>query len=184
MRQINILSGAALAAILALAAPAAADVYVRVPFVRVHVGGGVHVRAPFVNLYVPSTPRVYVMPQAQPAPAFEAPAPEALPEPKKTPRTQPKPVDVNPDDAPPAPAEPQPVLTLEQFAKSFQPKAGNYEVTLLNPVTRAATTVRFTLPEGAPRRVNSSRNEIEFEYGARRYVRIRFDRDGAEISSR
>src|SRR5687767_8604651 len=102
MRHINFLSGASLIAVLATAAPAAAQVYIRAPFVRVQVGGpGVHVRAPFVNLYVPSTPRVHVMPhaempQADPAPTFEAPAPEAvpteaIPEPKKTPRPQPKP---------------------------------------------------------------------------------------------
>jgi hypothetical protein len=76
------------------------------------------------------------------------------------------------------------VLTIEQFAKSFQPKEGNYEVTLVNPVTNQPTTVRFTLPEGAPRRVNVSRNEIEFSYGLRRFVRIQFDRDGAEVVTR
>jgi hypothetical protein len=169
-----------------------AQVTIRAPFVRVQVGGpGVHVRAPFVNLFVPSTPdvhvtpRVHLMPPADPAPTFEAPAPEPVPERlKRAPQVQPKPADVPPEDAPPAPAQPEQVLTLEQFAKAFQPKAGNYEVTLLNPVTRGATTVRFTLPEGTPRRVNLSRNEIEFDYGARRYVRIRFDRDGAEVSSR
>jgi len=192
MRRIQVITGASMIALLALTAPAAAQVYIRAPFVRVQVGGpGVHVRAPFVNLFVPSTPDVHVMPPVQlmppadPAPAFEAPAPEPVPERlQKAPLLQPKPAEAHPDDAPPAPAQPEQVLTLEQFAKAFQAKAGNYEVTLLNPVTRAATTVRFTLPEGTPRRVNLSRSEIEFDYGARRYVRIRFDRDGAEVSSR
>ena len=98
------------------------------------------------------------MPPAQPAPQFQAPVPEVVPETlKKPPRVQPKPPpDVNPDDAPPVPAQPERVMTLEQFAKAFQPKAGNYEVTLLNPVTRGATTVRFTLPEGTPRRGSGS----------------------------
>ncbi len=187
MRHFILSSGATLATALALAGPAAADVYIRAPFVRVQVGDGVHVRAPFVNVFVPSGPRVYfVAPPAPPGPVFEAPPPEAVPDPtKKSPRVKPMPPpQVDPDDAAPVPAQPEQVLTPEQFAKAFQPKAGNYEVTLLNPVTRGPTTVRFTLPQGAPRRVDVSRTQIEFDYGPRRYVRIRFDRDGAEIISR
>ena len=80
--------------------------------------------------------------------------------------------------------QPEASPSLEEFAKGFQPKAGSYEVTLLNPVTRQPTLVRFTLPEGTPRRVNTSRSGIEFDYGPRRYVRIQFDRDGAEIVTR
>ncbi len=36
------------------ASTAQAQVFVRAPFVRVQVGGGVYVRAPFVNLYIPA----------------------------------------------------------------------------------------------------------------------------------
>ena len=181
-----------LAATLAFAATASAQVTVRVPFVRVHVGDGVHVRAPFVNIFVPSGPRVIVMPGAEQPPAFVPPQPEAIAEPaKKTPAVKPVPkaepapkAEPKNDDAPPAPLGLLKVLTPDQFVGSFQPKAGNYEVTLLNPVSNQATTVRFSLPEGSPRRVRVSGNQIEFDYGPRQYVRIRFDRDGAEITSR
>ena len=185
MKRVMMSSVASLAATMALAGPAFAQVTVRVPFVRVQVGDGVHVRAPFVNLFVPSGPRVYVMPGAEPPPAF-VPPPEALPfAPKKTLPAKPAPAaEIKPDDAPPAPAGLERVLTMEQFTKGFQAKAGNYEVTMLNPVSNQATTVRFTLPEGTPRRVRVSGNQIEFDYGPRQYVRIRFDRDGAEVISR
>jgi hypothetical protein len=178
-------------ATMAFASTAWADVYIRVPFVRVQVGGsGTHVRAPFVNIFSPRSERVVVMPEADAPPAFTPPAPEALPQPSKkapitdpaskpTPAPQPK-----TDQAEPAPAGLQQVLTLDQFVDGFQPKAGNYEVTFLNPVSRKATTVQFSLPEGTPRRVHASSNQIEFDYGARKYVRIRFDRDGAEVTSR
>ena len=188
MKRISLLSTAALTALLVTASSAWADVYVRVPFVRVHVGDGVYVRAPFVNLFVPSGPRVYVAPGVAAPPAQLSPPAEALPTPpKKVSPGQPLPPPKNnPDDAPPAPAPGglERVLTMEQFTKGFLPKAGNYEVTLLNPVSKQATTVRFTLPEGTPRRVRVSGNQIEFDYGPRQYVRIRFDRDGAEVISR
>ena len=206
----SICSLAALAATLALAAPAWADVVIRVPFVRVQVGDGVYVRAPFVNLFVPSGPRVIMVPQAeQPPPPRQLPQqPEIIPEPlNKTPSVQPPPqpkpkkVETAPQprtkkDEPPPPPKPKDdeagpaplglpqVLTPDQFVKNFQPKAGNYEVTILNPVSNQATTVRFTLPEGRPRRVRVSGNQIEFDYGPRQYVRIRFDNDGAEVLSR
>ena len=75
-------------------------------------------------------------------------------------------------------------MTPDEFAKTFQPKPGSYEVTLLNPVTNQPTPVRFTLPDGSPKRVLVHRREIEFEYGFRRFVRIQFDRDGATVVSR
>jgi hypothetical protein len=205
MKRISIMSIATLT-ILATAATASAQVFVRAPFVRVQVGGpGVYVRAPFVNLFVPGgPPPVYVVPESvappqpfvAPAPAQQAepiPLPKQLPDGKppapqpKTPPPPPKPMPPTEkvqDQTPPQPSTPERVLTIEQFAKSFQPKEGNYEVTLLNPVTKAPTTVRFTLPEGTPRRVNVARNEIEFNYGFRRFVRIQFDREGVEVIAR
>lgn len=206
MKRISIMSAATVTAILATAATASAQVFVRAPFVRVQVGGpGVYVRAPFVNLFVPGgPPPVYVVPESVVAPQpFVAPAPAQQAEPiplpmqlpkgtptapqPKTPPPPPKPMPPTEklqDQAPPKATSPDRVLTIEQFAKSFQPKEGNYEVTLLNPVTNAPTTVRFTLPEGTPRRVNVLRNELEFSYGLRRFVRIQFDRDGAEVVAR
>jgi hypothetical protein len=74
--------------------------------------------------------------------------------------------------------------TLEEFSRSFQPKAGSYEVVLQNPLTLQPTPVRFTLPEGTPRRVLVHRRDIEFIYGPRQFVRIEFDRDGAQVVAR
>ena len=45
------------------------------------------------------------------------------------PQQQPLP---NNDITPPQPTKAVKVLTLEQFASSFQPKAGNYEVSIIN----------------------------------------------------
>jgi hypothetical protein len=90
----------------------------------------------------------------------------------------------NIDNEPPQPSKAVKVPTLEQFASTFQPKPGNYEVTILNPVTKQPETVRFSLPEGSPRRVQVRRTEIEFDYGIRRFVRIEFDKEGVMVTSR
>jgi hypothetical protein len=82
------------------------------------------------------------------------------------------------------PAQPLQPMTLDQFAKTFQAKGGSYDVDLINPVTNQPTKVRFTLPEGAPRNVHVRPNEIEFRYGVLRFVRIEFDKDGAQVVSR
>ena len=208
MRQ-TLLVCLAVGGLLSAVPPARAQVSIRLPFVRVQVGGpGVAVRAPFVDYFAPSYPPpyyygyyavprtyYYVAPQPYrvelatpavptPAPQQSEPAqaegaqPEQLPPPKRDD------VPDQPDDAPPPAAGPAEAMTLEQFAKSFKPKAGSYEVELLNPVTRQPDRVRFTLPEGAPRRVDTRRNEIEFNYGPRQFVRIEFDRDGAIVTSR
>src|SRR5688500_396838 len=67
-------AGLASLGLLAFAAVADAQVYVRAPFVRVGVGPGVYVRAPFVNLYVPSGPRYYdPYPSGHYAPGYYAP---------------------------------------------------------------------------------------------------------------
>ena len=185
-----------------------AQVSIRAPFVRVQVGGpGVYVRAPFVNLYVPNTRYYYppagVIIQPPPPAVFVPPPPTMLPadaeplkpangkpangqnakgQPAKTP-PPPKPL---PDDdqAPPQPVQPGQAMSIQQFVQTFQPKAGSYEVSLLNPLTNTATTVRFSLPEGQPRGVHLRSNEIEFDYGIRRFVRINFDQDGAIVTSR
>lgn len=180
-----------------LAAPAAhAQFYLRVPFVRVQVGptGGVAVRAPFVRYYDPGypPPAYYVVPRVYvpPPPPVNEFVPPTLPVPRPLPSEEgpvaPMPPAPNgePDPlAPPAPRQ-APGLTLEQFGKSFQPKAGSYEVEIVNPVTRQPTKVRFTLPEGTPRRVHVGRRDVEFVYGPRQFVRIEFDRDGALVTSR
>lgn len=198
---------------LAAASEAQAQVWVRGPAVRVGVGGpGVFVRAPFVNLYVPSGPRYYFggyegptyyyglgpypgsfvpygpgpayYPPSRyspfpPPPAFVGPDPMVIDRPKAT----------LPDDKkPPKVDEPPPVavgtLSVDDFVKTFKPRAGNYEIDLINPVTKKPTTVRFSLPEGLPKSVEYRGNTVEFRYGPLRFVRIEFDKDGAVVTSR
>jgi hypothetical protein len=162
--------------LLGVASATYADVAIRVPFVRVYVGDGVNVRAPFVNIWVPNSRPVYYVPSQPPVvmpPAREGAKPEQAP--------APRPVDPN---APPAPVQETKPMTLTQFANAFEPRAGNYEVTVVNPVTGTPANVRFSLPEGSPRRVNVYARELEYYYGPRQYVRIQFDRDGAIVTSR
>ena len=193
-----------LAATLGATSIAEAQVFVRAPFVRVGVGPGVYVRAPFVNLWLPPAPvvvgpRYYVSPgiYATPGQSFVAPAPRVADAPPPTaepqplqpglqPAPQPSPQQIMPsaDNGPPPVAKAGKALSLEDFAKTFQPKAGSYEVTIVSPVTNQPTPVRFTLPAGAPRGVHLRANEIEFDYGIRRFVRIEFDNEGAVVTSR
>jgi hypothetical protein len=185
---------------LGLASAAEAQVFVRAPFVRVQVGGGVWVRAPFVNLWLPPGPAYYAGPGVYVAPpaVFTPPVPRVVesPSPPQADPSQPQPAPQQPqpapqqqpvpniDNNPPQPARADKVPTLQQFAGSFQPKGGNYDVNIVNPVTNQPTQVRFTLPEGSPRRVHVRRNEIEFDYGIRHFVRIEFDNEGAMVTSR
>jgi len=159
----------ALAGVLGGTGPSQGQVFVRAPFVRVVVGGpggsGVGVRAPFVNLWIPS--RNY--PQSVmyvPPPPPEPPVAHVWPE------------------TPPPQATGETPLTLGQFAESFQAQSGRHKVTLINPVTNSPTPVAFTLPEGTPRRVAVNKERITFVYGFRHWVRIKFDKDGAIVSSR
>ncbi len=171
------------------------------PFVRVQVGGGVYVRAPFVNLWVPPPP-IYVGPPNYASPpnyaapsnyvappnAFVPPSPRVVESsPPPLAESQPVPQQTPPpstDNSPPQPSKAASALTLEQFANTFQPKGGNYDVSIVSPVTNQLTQVRFTLPDGNPRRVHIRRNEVEFDYGVRHFVRIEFDNEGAMVTSR
>src|SRR5262245_21068068 len=150
---------------------ASAQVSIRVPFVRVETGGGgTYVRAPFVRVWAPRTyyyyeEPVYVVP----------PATETLPPPAKV-------VD-NPDLAPPRQLPAGKAMTLQDFSKTFRPRAGSYDVTLINPATNQPTQVRFTLPAGNPK-IEVNGNQLEFSYGPRHFVHINFDKDGALVTSR
>jgi hypothetical protein len=202
MKRTMILSTAVLLGWLGLVSATQAQVFIRAPFVRVAVGDGVSVRAPFVNLWIPGDgpyygpaygpvygpgyygPRVVYSPQPgvvqqQQPQSFNPPTPQPVPQPQPQ---QPKPPIK--DDAPPQPIQPVQAPTLESFAKTFQAKAGTYEVTILNPVSKQPSTVRFILLDGAPRRVHVTRDSIEFVYGLRQWVRIEFDRDGATVTAR
>jgi hypothetical protein len=205
MKRTLIATTAAVVTVLGFASASEAQVFIRAPFVRVAVGDGVAVRAPFVNLWVPPDapyygpgpvfgPRVVYMqppgvvqqPQQQFQQQPQQPAQQFPPAPQpivpQPPEPQPKPPIK--DDAPPQPVQPVQAPTLEAFAKSFQPKAGTYEVTILNPVSKQPTPVRFILPDGAPRRTHVTRDSIEFVYGLRQWVRIEFDRDGVQVTAR
>jgi hypothetical protein len=171
------LGAAVLASWLGLVSAGEAQVYVRAPFVRVAVGDGVAVRAPFVNLWVPGDGPVFYRPfgprvvYVEPTPVVIVPAQaQVQPMPKA--------------DNGPQPIQPAQAPTLDAFSKSFQAKAGSYEVVLLNPKSQQPTTVRFTLPEGSPRRVVVTRDSIEFIYSLRQWVRIEFDRDGVTVTTR
>ncbi len=172
------------------ATAASAQVYVRAPFVRVQTGPGLFVQAPFVTIAVPPAPlyvlpppSIYVPPAANPAPPIQI-----LPQPALAPPPQPL------LNAPPAPAvQPLPaqppvvqvkVMTLNQFAGSFKPRAGTFEVDLLNPVTKQPTKVRFTLPAGTPKRVIVDDDEVVFRYGLFQFVRISFTASGAQVVMR
>jgi hypothetical protein len=144
-------------------------VFVRAPFVRVFVGPGVSVRAPFVDINIP------------PRPFFMVPPPSVYipPQPKVVPKG------ISEEEIPEAPKSlVENPLTLQAFAKSFQAREGSYQVKIVNPITKAPTIVRFSLPEGTPRRVIVRESEIEFSYGLRHFVRIQFDEDGALVTSR
>ncbi|MBI3412245.1 MAG: hypothetical protein HY040_28270 [Planctomycetes bacterium] len=171
---------------LGLASDANAQVIVRAPFVRVYVDGpNVQVRAPFVRYgsptYIYGSPMpLYVLPP----PRLDGPDTPAPPEFTPPPPKQAAKPAVDADQTPPQPVKPGKAPTLTEFANAFAAKAGSYEVTLLNPVTKEPTTVRFILPEGTPRRIQVRENQLEFNYGLRRFVRIEFDNEGAQVVSR
>lgn len=158
----------------------AQQVRVRVPFVDVDVGPGIRVRAPFVNLWFPTRPRVVVAPTPPPPPI--APAQPIPPVQQTPPAIQNSAVT---DEPLPAPIKTvRGALTTREFVQSFTPREGVHEVTLMNPFTKAGNSVRFTLPAGAPERVLTDEQKIEFVYGPRRFVRIEFDEDGPIVTSR
>src|SRR4051812_34764471 len=174
----KILLAGILVAGMALRAPA--QVVVRVPFVRVESGGpygGTYVRAPFVRIFSPGPPPVYygtppiVVPPygpmlgpgvqispptlsaSPPQPGLPAPSTQEPPQ-ADPPPPRPSPENLGPaENFPPAPSKSASVLSFDQFVKSFQPKAGSYEITVLNPLTQQPATVRFSLPPGTPERV-------------------------------
>lgn len=192
MRRCIMLVGIGLAAGV-FAAEAQAQVFVRAPFVRVVVGPEVQIRAPFVNLRIPTGGYYYSSP---PGPTFlpptihYPPAPPAVVPPRAPDFEAPPPREVPGKPMPPVdPDEPAPlagggVLTPTEFAKTFQARAGSYEVLLRNPLTGKPERIRFTLPEGMPESVRVDGSSIRFDYGMRRFVRIEFDKEGAQVVSR
>ena len=169
--------------------PGRADVFVRVPFVRVYVGQpGVNVRVPFFNLNVGNG-----IPVGMPIPVQVPPPPVPVGPGQNVPVMPPVPPEPTPVVAPGQVVVPPPPAqavvarppTLNEFAASFRPMPGAYEVVLLNPVTNHAVKVNFTLPPGSPT-IRVFPRRLEFDYGSRRQsVEIRFDRkDGVSVHSR
>ena len=86
-----------------------------------------------------------------------------------------------------APGEPTPgfphrphrkAMTLQEFARCFEPTPGTHHVCLIHPVTCRPVEVCFKLPHGCGcPKVRVNRREIEFDYG-RREVEIRFRHNG------
>lgn len=167
----------------------AGEVVVKAPLTFVRVAGkdrpapGVFVEAPFVRLAIPRQPQV-------------VPAGPAIRQPVGPPIVAPdgKPVEVLPPPKPAAgadgivePAAGAPIVevpmppprppTHAEFASAFRPAAGQYEVVLMHPNSRAPVKVCFTLPPGCPKKVRVERDELEFDYG-KYEVEIRFKRDG------
>ena len=68
---------------------------------------------------------------------------------------------------PATPAVPPPVvrpITLEEFAATFKPLPGTYEITFIHPRRKCPVCVTFTLPPGCPK-MCVSKHEIVFDYG-------------------
>jgi len=171
-----------LTALLALTASARAQLTIQVPFVTVQTGpGGVYVRAPFVTVQVPRS--VVVAPPQSPAPPptpmpapvdpapvqrIGDPIPVPLPKPGQTDFSVPVPLPGQPAARP---------MTHREFAATFRPAPGTYDVVLLHPVTNQPVQVSFTLPPGEAR-VRTWPRQLNFDYGGRRDVSIRFLADG------
>jgi hypothetical protein len=66
-------------------------------------------------------------------------------------------------------------ITLAEFATSFKPVPGTYEITFLHPIKKCPVTVCFTLPAdcGCPK-ICVRKHTIEFDYGHHHDVRIHF----------
>ena len=74
---------------------------------------------------------------------------------------------VAPPPVPMAPVPPPPAVvrapTLEEFAATFRPAPGTYEVTILHSRTCCPVTICFTLPPGCPQ-VCVHKHQLDFEY--------------------
>jgi hypothetical protein len=150
---------------LTAAAPAHAQVFVQTPWALIRVGPPaptrVLVQTPWATVGVPppgtTLQQAAVPPSA--GPVYVPGAPPAVP--------LPIPVEAAVSRAP----------TLDEFAATFKPRGGHYEIVIEHPMTGKPVRVSFTLPEGIPRRVNVHRRELDFEYRGKE-VSLRFLRGG------
>jgi hypothetical protein len=175
---------------LIVAAPARADIVINAPFVSVHVGqgGGVRVCTPWATVQAPRpvvvttpyTPPIVVPTRsARPAAPAQVPAPvESAPASKiGDPIPVPIPKPGQTDFSVPVPLPEARAMSHREFADTFKPAAGTYEVVLMHPVTNKPVNVTFTLPPGTPSKVRVLPRRIAFDYG-RQTVLILFQGDG------
>lgn len=85
----------------------------------------------------------------------------------------PTPITLPTAPVPPPAVAPRPI-SLEEFASTFKPLPGTYEITFIHPRKKCPVNVTFTLPAdcGCPR-MRVTKHEIEFDYG-KHQVEIRF----------
>jgi hypothetical protein len=168
----------ALPALLVLAgwaSPGRAEVIVRVPFFSLTTGPRAYPGSPVVYVRVGGLVDVQVRkasrgPVAPPRVVTGPVAPPAR--------------DVQP---PPPPQEGTVIraMTIAEFARTFKPAPGTYEVYFVHPVKKRPVKVVFTLPEGYPRKVKAHPRQLVFDYGRRHWVRIRFLHNGtATVTAR
>jgi hypothetical protein len=69
-------------------------------------------------------------------------------------------------------------LTVSEFAASFRPLPGRYEVLLIHPKTGCPVKVCFTLKPGCIRTVRVNSHKIDFVYARQCDVVIRFLHSG------
>jgi hypothetical protein len=142
-----------------------ADVVIRVPYFALvvgspgyHVGPAVRVRVPcLVDVQVSRASRVVTSPRAPGVPGPVV-APDAG-------AVQPP---------PPQPVSPAvPAVSIAEFARTFKPAPGTYDVCLIHPRNKCPVKFSFTLPEGSPRKVKVYPRQLVFDYG-KHWVKIRF----------
>ena len=141
-----------LGSLLTATGPSRAEVVIRAPYVNLALGQpappgspGICVHVPFFDLRIARGGVPVAMP-----PATANSAPEQLPAPKTAPAAVPAPMRA---------------MTVTEFANSFQPAPGTYEVVLIHPRSGCAVPVCFTLPQGCCKKVCVRRHELAFDYG-------------------
>ena len=112
------------------------------------------------------------LPAAPVAEELPVPPSSALPAPPAAPTLVPPPASV--------PAVPVRYLTHREFAATFQPLPGNYEVMMIHPFTRRPVKVCFSLPPGRICEVDADRSELRFDYG-KWELEVHFKRDGRVV---
>jgi hypothetical protein len=149
-------------------------VSIQTPWVGVDVGPVVRVQTPWFGVAVARTPRMPAQPAVyQPR--------EVVPEVVLPPGVRPPEVVLPRQDLTPLPPQ-QPQLvrapTLREFADSFTPRPGNYEVVVTHPCTGCPVKVCFTL-KGCPKRLRVNSDEIVFIYGLCDRTHVKFCRNGS-----